>query len=139
MKALELFYECWLDVTKSQRYHDKWLTDETYLSTIKAQFPTVVSLGFDRGKMNRAISIHGDTALDDFTESNRSGRFRRETSGYEHIIGETKKKALSRKYEAIDSLEERAFAILRDLGMIELHPDPHSPQYDSSMDNKFVA
>ena len=55
-----------------------------------------------------------------------------------HIIGGTKKKALSRKYEAIDSLEERAFAILRDLGMIELHPDPSSPQYDNSMDDKFV-
>jgi hypothetical protein len=33
--------------------------------------------------MNRAISIHGGTALDDFTESNRSGRFRPETIGYD--------------------------------------------------------
>jgi hypothetical protein len=33
--------------------------------------------------MNRAISIHGGTTLDDFTESNQTGRFRRETSGYD--------------------------------------------------------
>jgi hypothetical protein len=52
MKALELFYECWLEVTKSQRYHDKWLTDETYYQAIKAQFPNAETLGFDRGKMN---------------------------------------------------------------------------------------
>jgi hypothetical protein len=44
MKALELFYECWLEVTKQKRYHDKWLTDETYFRAIKAQFPTVESL-----------------------------------------------------------------------------------------------
>ena len=55
MKALELFYQCWLEVTKQKRYHDKWLTDETYFRAIKAQFPTVESLGFDRGKLNRAI------------------------------------------------------------------------------------
>ena len=67
MKARELFYKCWLEVSKSQRYHDKWLTDETYYRAIKAQFSTVVSLVFDRGKMNREISTHGGTTLDDFT------------------------------------------------------------------------
>ena len=82
MKTRQLFYECWLEVTKQKRYHDKWLTDETYFRAIKAQFPAVESLGFDRGKLNRAISTHGET-LDDFTESNCSGRFRRETSGYD--------------------------------------------------------
>jgi hypothetical protein len=70
-------------VTKQERYHHKWLTDETYFRAIKAQFPTVESLGFDRGKLNRAISTHGGTTLDDFTQSNNSGRFRRETSGYD--------------------------------------------------------
>jgi hypothetical protein len=48
-----------------------------------AQFPTVESLGFDRGKLNRAISTHGGTTLDDFMESNRSGQFRHKTSGYD--------------------------------------------------------
>ena len=48
MKTLQLFYECWLEVTKQNRYRDKWLTDETYFRAIKAQFPTVESLGFDR-------------------------------------------------------------------------------------------
>ena len=52
MKTLELFYECWLEVTKHERYHHKWLTDETYFRAIKAQIPTVESLGFDRGKLN---------------------------------------------------------------------------------------
>ena len=55
MKTLQLFYECWLEVTKQERYHHKWLTDETYFRAIKAQFPTVESLGFDRGKLNREI------------------------------------------------------------------------------------
>ena len=83
MKTLEMYYECWLEVTKQQRYQDKWLTDETYYRAIKAQFPTLESLGFDRGKMNKAISTHGGTTLDDFTESNQTGRFRRQTIGHD--------------------------------------------------------
>ena len=79
MKTLQLSYECWLEVTKQKRYHDEWLTDETYYQAIKAQFPTVVTLGFDRGKLNRAISTHGGTTL---TESNCSGQFRRKAAGY---------------------------------------------------------
>ena len=83
MKTLQLVYECWLEVTKQERYHHKWLTDETYFRAIKAQFPTVESLGFDRGKLNWALSTHGGAILDDFTESNCSGRFRRQASGYD--------------------------------------------------------
>ena len=30
MKTLQMYYQCWLEVTKQQRYRDKWLTDETY-------------------------------------------------------------------------------------------------------------
>ena len=75
MKARELFYECWLEVTKSQRYHDKWLTDETSFQAIKAQFPTLESLGLNRSMMNKAISACSGTTLDDFTESNQTGRF----------------------------------------------------------------
>jgi hypothetical protein len=77
MKALELFYECCLEVTncKQKRYHDKWLTDETYFRAIKAQFLIVELLGFDRGKLNCAISTHSGMTLDDFTEANCSGRF----------------------------------------------------------------
>jgi len=81
MRALQVYYECWLEVTKNHRYHDKWLTDETYFRAIKAQFPTVMAMGFDRGKMNRAIASHDGTTLDDFTETNQSGRFRRQTFG----------------------------------------------------------
>jgi hypothetical protein len=29
MKTLQLFYKCWLEVTKQKRYHNKWLNDET--------------------------------------------------------------------------------------------------------------
>ena len=83
MKTLQMYYQCWLEVTKQQRYQDKWLTDETYFRAIKAQFPTLESLGFDRGKMNKAISSHDGTILDDFTESNQTGRFRRQAKGHD--------------------------------------------------------
>ena len=46
-----------------------------------------------------------------------------------------KKEDLAAKYAAM-SLEERAFAILVDLGMVELTPDPDDPTYDSSMDDE---
>ena len=65
MKTLQLFYECWLEVTKQNRYRDKCLTDETYSRAIKAQFLTVESLGFDRCMMNKAVSNHGCSSLDD--------------------------------------------------------------------------
>jgi predicted nucleotidyltransferase len=29
MKVLELFSECWLEVTKQKRYHNKWLANKT--------------------------------------------------------------------------------------------------------------
>ena len=83
MKTLQMYYQCWLEVTKQQRYRDKWLTDETYFRAIKAQFPTLESLGFDRGMMNKAISTHDGTILDDFTESNKTGRFRRQAKGHD--------------------------------------------------------
>jgi hypothetical protein len=85
MKTLQMYYQCWLEVTKQNRYHDKWLTDETYFRAIKAQFPTLESLGFDRGMMNKAISSHGGTTLDDFTESNQTGRFRRQARGHDPL------------------------------------------------------
>jgi hypothetical protein len=81
MKTLQLFFECWLELTKQERYRDKWLMDETYFRAIKAQFPILESLGFDRAMMNRAISKHNGTTLDDFTETNCSGRFRRKSNG----------------------------------------------------------
>ena len=81
MKKLEMYYQCWLEVTKQQRYRDKWLTDETYFRAIKAQFPTLETLGFDRSMMNKAISSCDGTTLDDFTESNHTGRFRRQAQG----------------------------------------------------------
>mmetsp|Transcript_10581 Transcript_10581/g.16296 ORF Transcript_10581/g.16296 Transcript_10581/m.16296 type:complete len:345 (+) Transcript_10581:103-1137(+) len=36
-------------------------------------------------------------------------------------------------------LEERAFNILVDLGMVEINPDPADPKYDSSKDHLFVG
>jgi hypothetical protein len=48
---------------------------------VKAQFPTLDSLDFDRAKLNRAISTYGGTSLDDFTQSNGTGRFRRQARG----------------------------------------------------------
>lgn len=43
--------------------------------------------------------------------------------------------ALQSKYASIPSLEEKAFHILQDLGMIELTPDPDDPSYDHSIDS----
>lgn len=42
--------------------------------------------------------------------------------------------ALAAKYGAMD-LEERAFSILADLGMIDLNPDPEDPNRDTSKDD----
>jgi hypothetical protein len=73
MKDLQLYFQCWVEVTKQNRYRDKWLTDETYyFQAIKAQFPTLGD-SFNRGLMNRAISVLGGVQLDDFSESNKSG------------------------------------------------------------------
>ncbi|KAI2496103.1 hypothetical protein MHU86_18380 [Fragilaria crotonensis] len=63
------------------RYRDKWLSDETYFRAMKAQFPSLESLGFDRDVMNRAISKGGGIILDDFTVSNTTGLFRRQARG----------------------------------------------------------
>jgi hypothetical protein len=83
MKMLQIYYQCWLEVTKQQWYRGKWLTDETYFQAFKAQFPTLEALGFDRGKMNKAFSTHGGTILDNFSESNQTGRFRRQARGHD--------------------------------------------------------
>ena len=83
MKILQVIYNCWIEVTKQNRYQDKWLTDETYFRAIKAQFPSVDTLDFDRGLMNRAISSCAGSTLDDFSESNVTGRFRRKAKGHD--------------------------------------------------------
>ena len=44
-------------------------------------FPSLESLGFDRGKMNKAIGAFGGTTLDDFTESNQTSWFWHHTKG----------------------------------------------------------
>ena len=44
---------------------------------------------------------------------------------------------LADRYGAME-LGEKAFAILVDLGMVEVSPDPSSPDYDSSRDDKYV-
>ena len=91
MKTLQTYYQCWLEVIKQKRYQDKWLSDETYFRAIKAQFPTLEALGFDRGMMNKAISSCGGATLDDFTESNQTGRFRRAAKGHD-LFGNPKRK-----------------------------------------------
>ena len=106
MKALQMFFQCWLELTKHQRYRDKWLTDETYFRAIKAQFPTLESLGFDRGKMNKAISTHGGSTMDDFTESNQTGRFRRQAYGYDPF-GTPKRKVMGYYVTAPGGVVER--------------------------------
>lgn len=45
---------------------------------------------------------------------------------------------LAARYGVMD-LEDRAFNILLDLGIIEASPDPSSPQYDDSKDDEPVC
>jgi hypothetical protein len=85
MKTLSTYHQCWLEITKQQRYRDKWLSDELYFRAIKAQFPTLEALGFNRGMLNKAISSCEGTTLDDFTDSNKTGRFRRSARGLDHF------------------------------------------------------
>lgn len=40
--------------------------------------------------------------------------------------------------KSFNSLEEKAFKTLADLGMVEVHPDPECSSYDSSKDDEFV-
>jgi hypothetical protein len=47
-----MFFQCWLEVTKQQRYRDKWLSDETYFRAIKAYFTT--------SKCSFAAALQGD-------------------------------------------------------------------------------
>ena len=44
---------------------------------------------------------------------------------------------LAEKYANMESLEDRAYALLCDLGMIEEHKDPRDPSYDHSKDDDF--
>ena len=44
MKKLQMYCQCWLEVTKQQWYQDKWLTDETYFQAIKAKFPMIIAV-----------------------------------------------------------------------------------------------
>jgi hypothetical protein len=76
-----MFYQCWLEVSKQTRYQDKWLSDETYFRAMKAQFPTLDTVNFNRSIMNRAISKCGGMTMDDFSDSNTTGVFRRRANG----------------------------------------------------------
>ena len=42
---------------------------------------------------------------------------------------------LAKKYASMENLEDRAYALLRDLGMIEEHQDPRDSSYDHSNDD----
>ena len=54
-----MYYQCWMGVTKQTHNRDKWLTDETYFRAIKAQFPSLYLLDFNRGVMDQAIAVCG--------------------------------------------------------------------------------
>ena len=42
---------------------------------------------------------------------------------------------LTYKYGKMENVEDRAYAVLRDLGMIDEHKDPNDPSYDHSDDD----
>lgn len=62
----------------------------------------------------------------------------RATSSYvQKPRNQKEEQRLSDKYASMD-LEERAFNILLDLGMISQSPDPTDPDYDRSSDDDFA-
>jgi hypothetical protein len=85
-----MYFQCWLEIVKQKRYQDKWLSDETFFRAIKAHFPSVETLGFNRGMMNKAISSCGGAVLDDFTETNQTGKFWRKAQGID-VYGNPKR------------------------------------------------
>mmetsp|Transcript_15362 Transcript_15362/g.35610 ORF Transcript_15362/g.35610 Transcript_15362/m.35610 type:complete len:511 (+) Transcript_15362:178-1710(+) len=44
---------------------------------------------------------------------------------------------LAAKYAKMEKLEDRAYLLLRDLGMIDEHQDPQDPSYDHSKDDEY--
>ena len=65
MKALQMFFQCWLEVTKHQRYRDKWLAYETYFQAIKAKFPMIIAVivWIHRKDKDKASLVTGDMSL----------------------------------------------------------------------------
>jgi hypothetical protein len=90
MKTLRTYYQCWVEITKQKQYQDEWLSDETFFRAIKAQFPSLETLGFNRGMMNKATLSCGGAVLDDFTEANQTGQFQRKAQGID-IYGNPKR------------------------------------------------
>ena len=65
MKTLQMYYQCWLEVTKQQQYRDKWLTYETYFQAIKAKFPMIIAVfvWIHRKDKDTASLVTGDMPL----------------------------------------------------------------------------
>jgi hypothetical protein len=80
MKDLQMYFQCWVEVTKQSCYRDKWLTDETYFQVIKFCFLPLIPF-FIEGNLNRAISMCGGATLDNFLEGNKTDMFRRTEKG----------------------------------------------------------
>jgi hypothetical protein len=57
-----------------------------------------------------------------------------------HNVYITATQVVANKVASFQSMEpaERAFCILVDLGLIDIHPDPESPDYDHSDDDKLA-
>lgn len=77
-----------------------------------------------------------NTTLSEKTDDNLETREEKIANARKQPKSPDEERKLSERYAAM-SLEERAFAILLDLGMIELSPDPDDPSYDSSQDDEF--
>ena len=70
-------FAAWLEVTKDPQYRNKWVVDDIWHQAIRDGYPNLAgNPDFNRGNTNRAISRF-DKSLDDFGETNKTGRFRR--------------------------------------------------------------
>jgi len=77
MVRFDVIYAAWLKVAKEESFRNRWLFDEVWYQAIRKAFPDLANdPEFDRAKMNRAIT-RNDKNLNNFEETNTSGRFRR--------------------------------------------------------------
>ena len=76
-----VFADTFVLVSKTQRYRNKWLVDETWYQLMVHHSPTLQDINFSRKAMNTAISKNFGSKMDIFDNGNKSGMFRRTHSG----------------------------------------------------------
>jgi hypothetical protein len=80
MSYYKVISDAWQNVAERNKFRGRWVCDETWFRVLKVDYPSLESLhdkGFTRSNLNKAIASVFKHTLDDFTESNTTGKFRR--------------------------------------------------------------